>query len=291
MGEKKVVKVKAQPNKEQLKEEAIRDVPLEEPTVPEPVKTATEKQFYKQWWFWLILAGFVLGLIALLTRGGGSGSENTANSETNVATVAAVATVTSTQAENAFNEEQVLQQLQITPYIYKPKYGDSQIYLLQIKNNSEYTLDISGSITFMDASNNMIGTSQDTMYDVPSGKEYVMIFRNETVFDHVDQKLTVKETKNYDPVANELVIDSQNLVGDKVVFTVRNAGNTDIDFPKVTALFFKDDQVVFAQDTYVEPEGASALGAGQSINKELSAYGIEFDKVMLFTTGRSEIHF
>lgn len=291
MGEKKVVKVKAQPNKEQLKEEAIRDVPLEEPTVPEPVKTATEKQFYKQWWFWLILAGFVLGLIALLTRGGGSSSENTANSETNVATASAQATVATTNAGAGFDESSVLQQLQVTPYTYKTSFGDTQVYVLQIKNNSDYTLDVSASITFLDSSNNMLGTAQSTEYDVPAGKEFVMRFVNESAFDHVDQTLSVKETENFEPVSNELVIDSQSIVGDKVVFSVRNAGALDIEFPLVTALFFKDDQLVHCEFTYVEPEGAENLGAGQSVNKEIHCYSKEFDKVLLFTTGRSDLQF
>lgn len=290
--EKKVVKVKTvkvKPKEAPAPEPVKVEVP-KEPVKQEPVAEKAAVPLYKKWWFWLIAAAFALGVIALLTRGG-TGSDNTSDSGNNTASATAVATASVTEAVNAFNGEAVLQQLQVTPYTYKMGYGDSQVYILQIKNNSEYTLDISASITFLDASNNMLGTAESTEYDVPAGKEFVMRFINESSFDHVDQKLSVKETQHYDPVSNDLVIDSQSIVGDKVVFTVRNAGDTDIEFPLVSALFFKNDELVFTEYTYVEPEGASNLAAGQSVNKEINCYGKEFDKVLLFTTGRSEMSF
>lgn len=292
MGEKKVVKVKAQPNKEKPEEQ----VAVEEPEVvqTEPVSEApkAEKQVYKQWWFWLILAGLVLGIFALMTRDGDSSSNETSQTQSGDAAVATAASTTAvTGPVNTFNAEEEAKKLQVATYRYSGEYSDGEHYVLQIKNNSEYTLDISASTTYYDASNNMVGTDQETEYDVPAGKEIIIDNYNDSKFDHVEHALSVKETENYEPLGQNLSIESQNIAGDKVVFTVKNNGDTAIEFPKVTALFFKGDQLVDTDYTYAEPEGASSLGAGQTINKELQSYGTGFDRVYLFVNGRSAYTF
>lgn len=295
-GPKKVVKVvKTQPKKEEVQKQVpVTEEPLKTETVPvnEPEKNI-EQPVYKKWWFWLIAAAFVLGVIALLYNGSNKSGNNatTDSGDVAVATVAETTAEATTEPVNTFNAEEVLNQLQINTYTYSGKYSDGEHYVMQLKNNSEYTLDVSISATYFDASNNMVGTDQDTEYDVPAGKEFIMDFYNDSKFDRAEHTISVKETNSYEPLAQNLSIESQNIAGDKVVFTVKNNGDKAIEFPKVTALFFKGDQLVDTDYTYAEPDGSSALEAGQTINKELDSYGTDFDRVLLFTMGRSDYTF
>lgn len=292
MGEKKVVKVKAQSTKEQPEEKVAVEEVATAQTDSETKAPTAEKQIYKQWWFWLILAGLVLGIFALMTRGGDSSSDGTNQTESgDVAVATAASTVAATEPVNTFNAEEEVKKLQVATYRYSGEYSDGEHYVLQIKNNSEYTLDISAATTYYDASNNMVGTDQETEYDVPAGKEIIIDNYNDSKFDHAEHALSVKETENYEPLGQNLSIESQNIAGDKVVFTVKNNGDQPIEFPKVYALFFKGDQLVDTDYTYAEPEGASSLGAGQTINKELQSYGTGFDRVYLFVNGRSAFTF
>lgn len=294
---KKVVKVvKTKPMSEGQAQAPSVEEPKVEPimeTGSAPTSDATpskpETPIYKQWWFWLIAAALAIGIFFLGSKTGGTKTEQpeTTTVSSDVA-VATVTTTTTTVPVNTFKADEVLQQLQVTPYRYSGEYSDGEHFVLQIKNNSEYTLDVTATATYYDAGNNMVGTDQDTEYDIPAGKEFAMDFYNDSKFDHVDHVLSVKQTERYEPVAQNLSIESQNIAGDKIVFTVKNNGNLPVDFPKVTALFFRGDQLVDTDYTYASPDGSSLLGPGESINKELDSYDTGFDRVLLFLTGESE---
>lgn len=294
---KKVVKVvKTKPKVEEQTQTPVVEEPKVDPvveTTSEPVADNApgkgETPIYKQWWFWLIAAALAVGIFFLGSKTGGTKTEQpeTTTVSSDVA-VATVTTTTTTVPVDTFKAEEVMQQLQVTPYRYANEYSDGEHLVLQIKNNSEYTLDVTATATYYDAGNNMIGTDQDTEYDIPAGKEFAMDFFNDSKFDHVDHVLSIKKTESYEPVAQNLSIESQNIAGDKVVFTVKNNGDKPVDYPKVTALFFRGDQLIDTDYTYAMPDGVSILAPGESINKELDCDEEGLDRVLLFLTGESE---
>ena len=189
-------------------------------------------------------------------------------------------------APEKFDANVVKTQLQTKAYSYKSTYGDYGYCVLKIKNGSQYTIDISTDITFF-ASGNMVDTASDSEYDVPAGHEIILYGMSDSAFDQVTYSLTVEETEYYKPVAQNLIITDQTISGDKVVFTVKNTGSDTVEFPKVTALFFKNGALVDTDYTYTSTGNNVQLVSGQSVNKDLSTYGKEFDTVELYASGRS----
>lgn len=190
-----------------------------------------------------------------------------------------------------FNEATVKRQLSVTPSSYKS--DEYTYYFLEIKNNSQFTIDVSANISFYDAANKLVGAENTSEIDIPSGHEVLLWTITDSQFTRSDYDLSVSETEYYyKPVAQKLKITSQSIEKEKVVFTIRNDNNINAMFPKVCGLFYKNGKPVYFDETYTIPDNSDLLTPGQSFNKELNSYGIaEFDSVKLFVTGRSEAFF
>lgn len=240
---------------------------------------AAKKQFYNEWWFWLIVAALAVGIVFLL-KGGitKSPSEQITNSgESDVAT----ATNAITAPAKTFDPEKVSKQLEVKQYTYNNRYDHGVV--LVIKNNSEFTLDLDCNTTFY-ASDSMIGTAEDYLEDLPSGHEVAIEFRNDAAFERYEYVINAKATEYYKPVAQNLVIENQNIAGDKVVFALKNNGDINVESADVMALFFKGDTLVDVDSTYI-----SDLAPGQSVNKEANSWIDDgFDTVLLYVEARSD---
>ena len=192
-----------------------------------------------------------------------------------------------TPGQKKFDAETVKSQLTVTGYTYGSNYGDYGYCVLKIRNGSSFTINVSSEMTFS-SNGKMVDTSSTSEYDIPAGHEFVLWGMSDASFDSVTYSLDVEETTYYKPVAQYLKITNKTISDDKVVFTVTNTGNEDVQFPEITALFFKNGQLIDTDFTYATIGDSVSLKAGASVNKDLSSYGTDFDSVELFATGRSE---
>lgn len=232
-----------------------------------------EKMFYQQWWFWLILAGFILGLIALLRPSTGSTLENvlptTALSDS--ATTTGVASTSEKQEIALLNSNYYLDD--DGEYIYwvaeykNPEGNSSAYYLPKI------------IVTAYDGAGAVLATEEQVMMGLQPGERQIF---GSTMDVHgqkpsrVDFSIESGTTRmpSEDALkASDFQIDGvterQGGLGNNVYTgTVKNNGSKDTSEVCVVVALKQDGKVVFAENTFVDD-----LAAGQQKPFELNTFG------------------
>lgn len=232
-----------------------------------------EKMFYQQWWFWLILAGFILGLIALLRPSTGGGLENviptTASTDSSVAT--------GTSAAPADKKEVEL----LNSNYYLKKDGGFIYWVAEIKNpdgNSTAYYLPKIVVTAFDDAGAVLATEEQTMMGLQPGERQIF----GTVMDVHGQKPSrvdfsvesgIERVPNGDALKTsdfqiDGVTERRGEYGDlSFTGTVKNNGKTDTDMVSVVVALKQNGKVVFAENTFID-----GLPAGQQKPFELSTY-------------------
>lgn len=98
-----------------------------------------------------------------------------------------------------------------------------------------------------------------------------------------DYSFHVEEETWYDCVQSDITY-SGTVAKDKVIITAKNNGTKAAEFVEITALFFKDNKIVYSDSNFFT-DNDFELKPGASMNKELNCFE-EFDSYELLVTGR-----
>lgn len=183
----------------------------------------------------------------------------------------------------AFDEEKVLSQLDVTEYSFCDGYWN--YHFLVIKNNSDYTLEISANTKYYDVSGNLVGAKDDDEYAVGSGSEICLYFTPDEEYATSDYELSVKEDEWYESVVADLTYESIP-AKEKEIVSVTNNGSEAAEFVEVYALFFNGDKPVDFNTEYFTDDD-SELKPGKTITEEIDCYE-DYTSVRFFITGRRD---
>ena len=183
--------------------------------------------------------------------------------------------------EASFNEEEVLSKLGVTEYHYKTDWYNYAF--LVIKNNSEYDLDISAAVKFMNDEDTLVGAEDAYEDPVQAGTETVLYVSSDTEYDHISYELGAGISEYYQGVVKDLAYEA--VAGKKKeIVTVTNNGEDPAEFVQCYALFFKGEKIVGFDSAYFTDDD-SQIKPGKSITKELSCYK-KYDTAQFYFTGR-----
>lgn len=182
---------------------------------------------------------------------------------------------------DAFDEETVLSQLEVTELFYHNNYWNYAF--LVIKNNSEYDLDISAAVKFYNSVGELIGAEDGSESPIGVGQEVILYFMPDERIASMEYELSASEEDWYESAVNDLTYESVP-AKNKEIMSVTNNGTETAEFVQGYALFFKGGQVVEYSSAYFVDDD-SELKPGKTVTKELSCYE-DYDSVKFFVTGR-----
>lgn len=185
--------------------------------------------------------------------------------------------------ENVFIESQVVGQLETEQYSYTSM-STFRYNFLKVTNNSKYDLRLNVTATFYDEGGNMVAVKDTSQEAVESGEDTLLVFLPDNDYTRVEYKISAKEEPTYECVRSDITY-SGSIVEDKVILTLVNTGTEPAEFVEAYVLFFKDGVLVDHDSTYFTDDDHE-LKPGALMNKELHAYGTEFDSYEVFITGR-----
>ena len=205
-----------------------------------------------------------------------SGSSNSANnSGSNVTDKTPVK-----KTQEAFNESDVISKLEVKTFQYVNPVKGAWSFL-EVKNNSEFNVDISANVTFKNVTGELIGAKTGSKTAVEKGSAILLSFRNDEKPSTMDYKLSVKET-GLKCVVSELSKEVTSAKG-KAIISVTNNGKEDAEFVQYDILFFNGDNLVDHGNGGCT-NGDSKLPAGATISAEESCYE-KFDSTKVYLTG------
>ena len=282
MGEKKPVKVVKVKSPEENKTK-----PTEETTAPklndqgtpssEPGKQPVpnnEVPVYKKWWFWLIAAGFLLALVALLAP---KGANTESSSNTTTGTTGVPTPVTTTAAP--VYEDVVL----LDSGYSMSKDGDYIYWAAEFQNpegNStayEYTKIL---ITAYDETGAVLATDDQTMNRIQPGEKQVfgsLMSSNGKAPSKVEFMLEIgnpitpsdSAIKSSDLEVSGVTERNKDYGGVAYTGTLKNNSSSDAEQVCVTVALRQDGKLVYAENTFIDN-----LAAGQQKPFEINEYNV-----------------
>ena len=148
-----------------------------------------------------------------------------------------------------------------------------------VENPTTYAVDMDVSVNYYDDTDKIIGTDSYSQYAIDGGKKALFVFYPDDPFSKVQYKITVKEPQWYIPASNDIEYEVSE-VDEKIVLTVKNTSDRDLDSVDASVLFFKDGKVVGNDYAYFL-DSDYKFKAGDEMSKEMNNYG-EFDSYELF---------
>lgn len=155
-----------------------------------------------------------------------------------------------------------------------------------IKNNSKFTVVPSIQLKLLDASGKTVGVKNDSENAFGSGCEMVFIFSNEEEFSDYEYTISVSEEKYYKDVVSSLEVKTTT-TDSKAIIEITNNGKIAAQFVEYSILYFRGDEVVDYGWGYCV-DNDSEIKAGQTQFDEDTTYGVIFDSVKVYLTGRGK---
>lgn len=186
-----------------------------------------------------------------------------------------------TESGAVFNAEEIAQALKVQELHYNSSY--TRWVFLIIKNTSEFTLEISGSLETFDDDGNILSHDDSSEHAVAPGTETILTFMVDEKFSSTKYEISVSEEEYYEPVTQNLTYTSSKAKNKEIV-TATNNGSIAAQFVEGYALFFKGDIVVYYDTAYFTDDD-SEIKPGKSITKEMRSYE-DYDTMRIILTGR-----
>lgn len=186
-------------------------------------------------------------------------------------------------AVSDFDADEIISQLESTEYILHTDYSH-KAYLV-VKNPSSFVLKMEITATFYDDEGNIIGTTTEDQFAFEPGYELAFEFYNEDDFATVEYSYWVEEDDWYKPVLSSLAMEVST-TDDKAIISVTNNGEVPAEFVHFTALFMKDDELVYA-DTGFCSDGNNEIAPGKMQRGEAQSRE-KFDSVLIYLSGLAD---
>lgn len=155
-----------------------------------------------------------------------------------------------------------------------------------IKNNSKFTVEPSIQLKLLDEKGKTVGVKNDSENAFGSGSEMVFIFSNEEEFTDYEYTISVSEEKYYKDVVSSLEVKTTT-TDSKAIIEVTNNGKIDAEFVEYYILYFRGDEVVeYGWGFCVDND--SKIKAGETQFDEDTTFGVIFDSVKVYLTGRGK---
>lgn len=172
----------------------------------------------------------------------------------------------------------------IKEYYYSTKWDN--YYIFTLKNTSGYNAEISVSIYFYDADNNLVGVANGSEYACENNQiTYWMFGNDEIAFDHVSLDITLSEDTYYKDGGQSCIEVTTSIVGKKVIIAAKNNGNEAVEFVEYHVLFLDGNGQVVATDWGYLTDDDSEIKPGATEMREAST-SKQFSEVQVFTHGR-----
>lgn len=232
-----------------------------------------------------VLKGLVV--LALLS---GCSSATTASTTNNNTLQANPTKDTQATEETVVTELPIADDFTYTEYKYE-SYG-STIFVASFTNTSDATIRMDVNAVAYDASNNIIGASDDTNACIGAGEQsYIKFyFSDVTGIDHVDYKsgMAIKQDDRFVPVISNLDVQG-NVNGDVITYSVVNNGDIAAEFVQIVSIYLDSNNTVLDLDESYVTDSDSEIKAGATQVEQVNYYnrdGLSFNHVDYFVKGR-----
>lgn len=180
-----------------------------------------------------------------------------------------------------FDEEKVISSLEVTEYTYKNEFWNYAF--IAVRNNSDFTINISADAKFYDETGALVGAKSAGETTVGKGQEVLLCFMPDEDFAKMEYEISADEDKWYESAVSALSYESVK-AKDKEIVSVKNNGSEAVEFSECEVLFFNGDKIVGYSSEYFTDDDFE-IKPGKTITKELNCYD-EYDSVKFFFTGR-----
>lgn len=127
--------------------------------------------------------------------------------------------------------------------------SDNEFYNLIIKNISDNNLSITANATYYNSSGKLIGAKSDGVSVLEKGYKTLLEFIRDNNCSYVKFEFDISETNYTKPVQSIINYEVSEL-SDKVILSVTNNGDENLDLVKADFLFFMEDTIVGKYWTY-----------------------------------------
>lgn len=192
-------------------------------------------------------------------------------------------------ANITYTSDSITNDLKIIDYICETSYYSTHI--LEITNNSPYTLMLDLNETAKDKSGNIIGASSANEHAIPSGATIFMenLFSNVKGISSFDTSIQAREEKYFTPVIQNIKVESVNL-NNKVVVSATNNGDISAKFVEATILFMRNGKPINYKTTFLT-DGDNEIKPGATVSEQVSGpYNEMYNNVIVYITGRGRVN-
>lgn len=187
-----------------------------------------------------------------------------------------------------FNEEDVLEGLEITRYNYQYEFYGRTVYAecFEIENTSAFNIALSGEFHYLDESRNLIGVATSTHKAIGPDQTVVIYNRQETPYSDCKLKLSATlDEKCISAVANLSYAVTE--AGDKLIISVTNNSKKTAESVSAFVLYFKNGQVV-DMGTVAYFDADHEFKPGKTITNEFAPAAAEFDSYKVYLQGQEK---
>lgn len=163
--------------------------------------------------------------------------------------------------------------------------NDAQQYLLLLKNTSGFNADISISVKFYDADEQLVGVANEREHACEDGHLTFWRFSNDIEFVSVTYEISVLEEKYYQDGGQTAIDVETSVVGGKVILSATNIGEKPVEFVAYNVLFLDEADDVVGTATGYFFDGDFELKPGVTDMRE-AAINQEFAKTIVVVHGR-----
>lgn len=208
-------------------------------------------------------------------------------SKSNEATVAGnVGEADNSSSGSGFDAKKVVDNIEVEGYSYSTEFSNELVLVL--KNKSDAHCKLNMSVDFYDENNNIIDTQDDYIDVFSAGTENAINFMTDDKFATYKYEIKVEEPADYYFSVNDKLSCEVSIATDKAIISATNNGDKPAEFVKYNALFFKNDNLVYASWGYVIDDD-SEIKPGSTEKETASCYE-DFDSVKVYLDGRGSTY-
>ena len=185
-----------------------------------------------------------------------------------------------------FNEEDVLEDLEITRYSYQYDFYGRTVYAecFEVENTSAFNIALTGEFHYFDESQNLITVGTRTRDVLGPDQKTVLSHHQETPYSNCELKLSVSLEEERISAASKLSYEITQ-VGNKLIIAVTNNGDQTAEFVSAFVFYFKDGQPV-AQASMGLFDVDHEFKPGKTITEEFAPVTAEFDSYKVYLHGQ-----
>lgn len=154
-----------------------------------------------------------------------------------------------------------------------------------VKNNSDYTVELSTSSLAYDEGSNLISVGNGSVDALGSGcvSVFYEAFETSQEISFYETELSVDKSKNYESVIEDLSY-VVNEIEDGIIVQVTNNGMDAAEFVEVYALFFLNNELVSYENVYAVDDEYE-IKPGDTVSEQMMCY-TDFDYFEIYLSGR-----